>query len=120
MLSKEPKAIAVLLVALAMSPGQQAIAESNPTFQFQSLYEQCKTPTEFCVGYVSGVGHMMSMTGADQHSDKTYSICPEHYAPSAAAMIQAVLNFGQQHPEMWSDEMVIPAGLALQQAWPCK
>ncbi len=118
--SKETKAIAVLLAALAMSPRQQAIAESNPVFQFQFLFQECKTPTEFCAGYVTGVGEMMWLTGASQSSDKTYAICPGRKLPSGAAMVQAVLNFGQAHPEMWSEEMVAPTILALQEVWPCK
>lgn len=91
-------------------------AETNPLFQFQFLYEQCKTPTDFCIGYVSGVGQMMNISAA-YHPE--YSICPDGPVPSAGAMVQAVLNFGQKHPEMWAEEMIIPTGLALQKTWPC-
>lgn len=98
-------------------PGAADTEETNPIFQFQFLYEQCKSDTDFCIGYVSGIGHMMALTGAARSSE--YSMCPGKTIPSAAAMIQAVLNFGEKHPEMWDEEMIIPAGLALQETWPC-
>jgi hypothetical protein len=108
--------IAVFVIFGVFVP-HQADAETNPLFQFQFLYEQCKTPTDFCAGYVAGVGQMMSLTGAAHLTE--YYICHGKTITSAGAMIQAVVNFDQQHPEMWAEEMIIPAGLALQKTWPC-
>jgi len=119
--------IAALLCLPSTSFAEQARppVETDPVFQFQFLFEQCEASADFCVGYVSGVGHVMALIGSIDKSNPSvsepYDICPSGgVSPSAKAMIQAVMNFGRNHPEMWSYTMIVPTAMALSQTWPCR
>jgi hypothetical protein len=119
--------IVALLCLTSTSFAEQAMppVERDPAFQFQFLFEQCGASADLCVGYVSGVGQMMALIGFVEKSNPSvselYGICPSGgVSPSGNAMIQAVINFGRNHPEKWSYTTIFPTAMALSQTWPCR
>jgi hypothetical protein len=46
-------------------------------------------------------------------------LCGSDGLPSEKAMVEAVIDWGEKHPEHWSDQMIIGAALALHDTWPC-
>jgi hypothetical protein len=86
-------------------------------FQFQFLYEQCESQSTFCFAYISGVADMMWLNG-QVGAARELSLCNPEKA-SRKAITQAVVNYGQQHPEKWTDNMVMTTAIALRETWPC-
>lgn len=108
------------------SPAAAEINLSTPSFpRFWVLYEFCKSDQNaqavagaFCAGYVGALAPVMTMNGFQQ--TRAFAMClPRFQAPAANAAIQAVLNWGREHPEHWSDQMLVGAALALYARWPC-
>jgi hypothetical protein len=104
---------------LFLSTNEAIPEESTDLDNFQSLYELCTTSAPFCMGYVSGIGHVMGLIGFTQHKGLV-AICTGQRGPSMKAMVQAVINYGHEHPEAWSDDTLTTTMFALRQTWPCR
>jgi Rap1a immunity proteins len=104
---------------LYLSTNEAISDESTGLGNFQSLYELCTINAPFCMGYVSGVGHVMGLIGFTQHKGLV-AICTGQRGPSMNAMVQAVINYGHEHPEVWSEDMLTTTMFALRQTWPCR
>jgi hypothetical protein len=94
-----------------------ARANDVDPFPFQFLYEQCQSRSTFCFAYISGVADMMWLNW-QVGAARELSLCNQNEA-NRKAMTQAVVNYGQQHPEKRADSMVMTTALALRQTWPC-
>lgn len=106
-----------LVLTIAAYNTSAAGKNSVDPFPFQFLYEQCENQSTFCYAYISGVADMMWLNG-QVSTARELSLCnPE--GESRKAITQAVVNYGQQHPEKWADDMVMTTALALRQTWPC-
>jgi hypothetical protein len=104
---------------LYLSTNSAISEESTRIGDFQSLYELYTIKAPFCMGYVSGVGHVMGLVGFSQHKG-LIAICTGQRGPTMNAMVQAVINYGHEHPETWSYDMLTTTMLALRQTWPCR
>lgn len=105
-------------VALALILICPSVALSDDSvLHFQFMLEQCEADSPLCTGYVAAVLAMMDINSDLNRYDFT-SIC--HYdSISFKAAIKSVTNYGEQHPETWSREIVFPVMAALRQTWPC-
>jgi hypothetical protein len=114
-------AAVILFVMFTACMPVSAAKDDESTFQF--LYHECLEKTEFCIGYVTGAGQVMAMVGHESLTNRVYSIfslCSGQVTPTSEAMIQSVVNFGREHPDMWSEYILIGATAALRQTWPCR
>ena len=101
----------------------------------QRLYQDCKATDHFrellCMGFVSGVGAQMSLTGrlaaAERREGRlstgassefvfSISICTN---PSNGAKLQAFNNWAEKHPEFWGLSQTVGVMVALREAFPC-
>jgi hypothetical protein len=91
----------------------------------QDLYRKCKEPfgsfeNALCIGYVTAIGDAMivwaTKTGESALA-KSFSMCG---SASYGAMIQAFINWAEQHPEEWGQPRVAGVVLALREKWACK
>jgi hypothetical protein len=122
---------ASLFLILSSSLGT---ADTPTTRNTQTLYRWCKAKTGsvehgVCLGYIAGVGELMTVNGADVGSSRPQfltnveiylwmtSICN---APTPGAMVQAFVNWAEKHPEKWGGERISSVMTALQETWPCK
>lgn len=128
---------ALAFAVLTFMPSHvNAQTDRNDTVEF--LYQACKayvaggTPS-YCLGYIYGVGQLMSVNGDEiqRHppSDARtrlyltgFGLCTglSVPSPSAAAMIQAFLNWAARHPEKWADHTLSGVETALVETWPCR
>lgn len=114
-------AAAIILVSGAtfqIVPGQAE--EQASLFTFRQIYDNCLNGSELCLGYVVGTGEMMAIAGASPGPPSKWALCSGNSIPPASAMVRAVLNFGQAHPESWGAPSAAAVAVALQQAWPCR
>ena len=92
----------------------------------QSLYSLCKADEgsqEFgiCVGYISGVAHLMQFLGVDlqKHPERRqFAICTGGSA-SNGAFVQAFKTWADRNPRHWGDTELIGVMVALVETWPC-
>jgi hypothetical protein len=101
---------------------------------FQYIYEQCRINSNYCDGYIHGVSDgMFAMfpyifqLGEFEHKEfpllgnrvsfRTFCIKD---GTTYGAITQAVINYGQQHPEIWSSDAWSGVFSALHETWPCK
>ena len=121
------RSIFILTVVIGVIEGCPALARSNSDDpqNFQILYEDCKAESrgDFCLGFVMAAGEMMFWVSRLQppvnQEQIPYACAASSVAPSPGAMIQAVINWGEKHPEHWADDMLVATGLALKATWPC-
>jgi hypothetical protein len=128
----------VVLISTFLCASPKSYAEETKYWQtFQYIYNDCKTPATFCLGYIRGVSEtidakayvfaMFDALLAETSKDKINlhanfymnALCiPEH--TTLGAMAQVVVNYGQQHPERWSEDALSVVFDALHEKWPCK
>jgi hypothetical protein len=125
--------IAIPIAACLCAPMQSHAEESNYRYSFQHIYDECKTPTMYCLGYIEGIIDTINATGhvfafADNLAEEKYKIRTLHFDfysiclgdASFGALAQAVVNWGQQHPERWSEDAWSGVHTAIHEKWPCK
>jgi hypothetical protein len=112
-------------------------AQTRNEDSIQFLYQSCKQEMaaglpRFCLGYIEAVGQVMATNGYERvkllPSDtegRRYltgmAICPGPAigVPSGGALIQAFLNWAEQHPENWANLALAGVVVALASTWPC-
>jgi len=113
-------AVALMAAATPVSAGnvQELLQQCNSTGHDKKSSEQWF----YYVGYVSGIGKSMSMTGATPGSWQVpllhISLCAKG-SLTAGAQRQAFINWATRHPENWDwpDELGVMA--APSETWPC-
>lgn len=105
----------VFAMAILLTTSSHSLADEG---SFEYLYDLCLQSAPFCLGYVSGVGHVMGLIGY-AGLQRGFSICTGQLGPTRTAMVQAVVNYGREHPEIWSDGMLTSTMTALKASWPC-
>jgi Rap1a immunity proteins len=107
-------------------------ASQKARMDVQALHQLCKLDQDLCLGYVSGVGDHMLLTGAflrnqlkglkeeDRELLTGLAAClPPKTPTSSGAMVQAFINWAEKHPENWKMYMHPGVILALNETWPC-
>ena len=114
-----------LLLSLVLPPPASAANSGDVTVE--AFYRECKRngESDFCLMYVSGVMESMLAIESDILSHPESSKVQRKFAMclvgevSAAAALQAFLNWADKHPKAWGAWRVAGVTAALQEAWPC-
>jgi hypothetical protein len=115
--------VPILLTVFAASLFPQ-VASANDQ-NIQRLYYMCQKPDgsierTICAGYISGIADVMLLFAAKPKNTDTaldaFSMCG---TPSHGAMVQAFVNWAEQHPEEWEKPQAAGVIIALRLKWPC-
>jgi hypothetical protein len=91
---------------------------------FRRLYDECVKQSVFCYGYLRGVSDTLSATlpafvAHKNHWEFSYATCIKPDI-TYGMIAQTIVNYGQQHTEVWSEGMWEGAFSAFHNAWPCR
>jgi Rap1a immunity proteins len=120
------------LLIVMLSIDKSMPEDYSDTFQY--TYDECRNHSSYCAGYIHGVSDGMSalfpyIFQLGEYQSKEFPLLG-NTAPfrtfcikdgtTYGAMTQAVINYGQQHPEIWSSDPWSGVFSALHETWPCK
>jgi hypothetical protein len=116
-----------LVVLCALAAGLSVASAQNTGPQnTQELYGMCRNERNLanqglCLGYVSGIGDMMTVLGIYNKQKQIKGLVPWSMCgqQSYGAMMQAFVNWAQAHPEAWSENQAYGVMRALHEKWPC-
>lgn len=108
----------LIAAAFLLTASQQAaVAGDEDLYSFGYLYKLCIQGHDYCLGFVTGVGGVMSING--YANSGRFELCTYGKALRTDAMVQAVINIGRDHPDFWTDPMLSGTIFALSTTWPC-
>jgi hypothetical protein len=116
---------------MALSLLAPATGRAEGMGNVQELLQDCQQPIVdirhfFCLGIVQGVSDtMMTNAGGLKMMPKdlarfeaNFAFCPDPL-PNYGARVQAYKDWATEHPEKWTQPMVIGVMLAMHATWPC-
>jgi hypothetical protein len=123
-------ALAASVSIFAVMPTLGVVDDSkDPDLSVKVLFEVCKGSSDtfategraLCLGYISGVVDMMSVTAHHAPAGafrQQFGVCPEGSAKHRAA-VQAFQNWAEKHPEAGAKPNWYGVTQALSKLWPC-
>lgn len=120
--------LASLLTMFVMMPTLAVVDDSKDQYlSVQALFEVCKGSSDafteagraLCLGYISGVADMMSITaehGPAGAFRQQFGVCG---SAKHRAAVQAFKNWADKHPEAGAKPNWYGVTQALSELWPC-
>lgn len=114
------RTLSCLLFVLSLGP---ATGDSDNMLKVGGFLQFCKAGAEtaeraHCVGYVSAVWDVLTVTRADDvQVNKEFAVCGK---VKYRAMVQAFVNWAEKHPDQWEEPRSLGVAKALTELWPCK
>lgn len=123
---KTTAASLIVVIALTATLPPTGVAGQEDLTNTEHLLKWCKQPEAsanhaYCVGFIQGVGNMMTMVGASAQGDLRvrWGMCYPDPAPTTNAEIQAFINWAEKWPKYWGELNLTTVVVALSQTWPC-